>query len=61
MNVHLNHVTTEVLVKMESTVINVHVCLDLMERTVKTVSILSFLVIGDKLICYSFFEQGLLD
>ena len=29
----------EVLVKMVLTVINVHVCLDLMERIVKTVSV----------------------
>ena len=39
MSVHLNHVLMEVLVKMVLTVINVHVCLDLMERIVKTVSV----------------------
>ena len=38
-NARLNRVRTEVLVKMESTAINVHVCLDLMGRIVKTVSI----------------------
>ena len=40
MNARLNHVLMADLVEMASTVINVHACLDLMERTAKTVRIL---------------------